>query len=85
MLATVAVMALAATIHEIGRGSGVMRSYMKVLKNWFSTAHASWPEKPNRITATQMRFASMFGLQVTPCWFGDSTFAASVQDRCVRA
>ena len=41
MVVSVAVTADAATIHEIGRGSGVILLYMKVLKNWFSTPQAN--------------------------------------------
>ena len=41
MVVRVAAMALAATIQEMGRGSGVMLSYMKVLKYWFSTPQAN--------------------------------------------
>ncbi len=40
---TVAVMALAATIHATGRGSGVIVSYTKVLNQEFSTAQAICP------------------------------------------
>ena len=58
-LVRVAAMALAATIHEMGRGSGVILSYMKVLKYWFSTPQANCPEKPSRITASQTRRDSL--------------------------
>jgi hypothetical protein len=54
MVVSVAVTAEAATIQEIGRGSGVILSYRKVLKNWFSTPQASWPEKASRMIAIQI-------------------------------
>jgi hypothetical protein len=60
MEASVATTALAATIHDIGRGSGVMLLYMKVLKNWFSTPQANAPRKPKIIIALQVRLFSMF-------------------------
>lgn len=51
--ARVAVRALAAAIREIDPGSGVILLYKKVLKNWFSTAHAREPTKPSDISENQ--------------------------------
>jgi hypothetical protein len=48
MGATVETTAVIATIKETARGSGVMLSYRKVLKYWFSTAQASCPASPNK-------------------------------------
>ena len=52
--------AVMATIQLIGRGSGVISLYRKVLKNWFSTAQASCPANPSNNRADQMGFESRF-------------------------
>ena len=52
---SVAVMALAATIHATGRGSGVMVSYTNVLNQEFSTAQAICPVKARANMMTQVR------------------------------
>jgi hypothetical protein len=61
MVESVETTAVMATIHDTARGSGVMLSYMKVLKYWFSTAQASWPANPNSNKLTHMdRVNSVF-------------------------
>jgi hypothetical protein len=57
--ASVAVNALAATIQEMGLGSGVILLYIKVLKNWFSTPQASDPKNPRIQIAIRFRFDTM--------------------------
>ncbi len=51
----VAVMALAATIHATGRGSGVIVSYTKVLNQEFSTAQAICPVRARATMTNQVR------------------------------
>jgi hypothetical protein len=55
MVVRVATIALAATIQETGRGSGVMVSNTKVLNQVFSTAQAICPVTARAIMTVQVR------------------------------
>jgi hypothetical protein len=74
----VAVIALAATIQEIGRGSGVILSYMKVLKYWFSTPQANWPAKPNKMSESQVDLDRIVGVSFV---LASVIFFSRIEDR----